>query len=289
MATSTAFKKFLEAGKNDSRVLGPADRYVLTKPRDDSRRTDVLHPSEMSKYSSWCHRAAYFQITGEAVHNTRQYGLQTHMVFEEGHMIHDKWQRLFAQMGVLYGTWMCARCDTKVWGMAYPECPNGHGTIKKYKEVPLILDRLHFGGAADGWLIGLGEPMLLEIKSVGEGTFRFEAPEMLAEANNDFKVAWKNLKTPFSAHIYQAQIYLKLIELINEETPYEFPVPQEICFLYEAKPTQETKEFFIPKSDFGITEIFAAAEMIARCVLEKTPPVCNIMGAEKCKNCKDYQ
>ena len=60
---SPAFKKFITAGKNDSRVLGPLERHVMARPRNTDRRTDVFHPSEMSK-ESWCYRSTYFQLLG---------------------------------------------------------------------------------------------------------------------------------------------------------------------------------------------------------------------------------
>jgi len=82
-------KKFLEAGKADTRVLGKAERHILSRPLDTSRRTDVLHPSEMSKVATWCHRASYFQILGYAPPPRKtRIGLQTQMVFDEGHYIH---------------------------------------------------------------------------------------------------------------------------------------------------------------------------------------------------------
>lgn len=288
---SSTMKKFLEAGKADTRVLGKAERHILSRPLDTSRRTDVLHPSEMSKVATWCHRASYFQILGYAPPPRKtRIGLQTQMVFDEGHYIHAKWQKLFADMGILYGTWNCwvKGCTAREWGMPYPECPNGHGLMENYAEVPLSYTPLHFGGHADGWIVGCGEGMLLEIKSVGEGTFRWEAPEMLYDNDNDIKKAWKALETPFTSHIYQAQIYLKLLELIDNPDAREHPLPQQILFLYESKATQEYKEFVIPKSDFGITEIFDACQVIADCVKAKSAPACNVKGSELCSSCKGY-
>jgi len=85
-------------------------------------------------------------------------------------------------------------------------------------------------------LLGLGEPLLLEIKSVGAGTFRFEAPELMYEHNGEIEKMWKALKAPFMSHIMQAQMYMKLAELID--LPHQ---PKEALFLYENKASQETK------------------------------------------------
>jgi len=280
---SPGFKKFAEAGKADTRVLGPLERYVISRPRDESRRTDVFHPSEMSK-ETWCHRASYFHLKGhKPLKAETRNGLSTENVFANGHAAHARWQNWFAQHGTLYGTWSCwvKGCRERVWGMPYPECPAGHGLMETYAEVPLVHKELRFGGHADGWLIGYGNPLLLEIKTVGEGTFRWEAPEMLME--NTFEEAWKKLDTPFQSHIMQAQIYLKLIELIGNEKE----CPQEILFLYEKKADQTAKEFVIPKSDFGISEKFDAVYKILDCIEKGKAPVCNV-GFKNCKSCEGY-
>mgnify|MGYP006292954813 CR=1 FL=1 len=64
MVDNKQLKKFLEAGKSNTRVLGSVERHLISKPRDKSRRTDVLHPSEMVD-PGWCHRASYFQLMGK--------------------------------------------------------------------------------------------------------------------------------------------------------------------------------------------------------------------------------
>jgi hypothetical protein len=282
---SPAFKKFIEAGKNDSRVLGPLERFVLSRPRDTSRRTDVFHPSEMSK-ETWCWRATYFQLIGfPSPKSTTRHALSTENVFANGHDAHARWQNWFAQAGTLLGMWGCWHkdCKERVWGMPYPECPNGHGLLTIYKEVPLAHKELRFGGHADGWLVGYGNPLLLEIKTVGEGTFRWEAPELLIETDGNANKAFAKLVTPFQSHIMQAQIYLKLIELIG----FSEPAPEEILFLYENKATNEAKEFVIPKSDFGITEKFDAVNMILECIANGKAPACNVR-LHNCKSCEDY-
>ena len=160
--------------------------------------------------------------------------------------------------------------------------------MTKYAEVPLSHDRLRFGGHADGWLIGYNDPLLLEVKSVGEGTIRWEAPEMLYENNNDWMKAWDQLTMPFTSHIMQAQIYLKLLEIIHNEDPYPYEPPKEILFLYENKSNQTQKEFVIPKSDFGIKEKFEAVDRILECIERGQAPACNVKGHELCKSCEGY-
>jgi hypothetical protein len=277
MNMSGQFKKFIDAGKANTRVLGPLERYLIAKPKDKSRRTDVLHPSEMVG-SDWCHRASYFQLQGRPPAETRSRGLRLANVFAEGHLIHAKWQGWLHEMGVLYGRWYCIECEEFFWGGA--DCHDGP---IEYREVPLFYQPLRIYGHADGWLVNLGDPMMLEIKSIGVGTLRFEAPELLAESNNDFDTAWRNINQPFMKHIQQVQVYMKLAELLNYDN-----VPQEAVIIYEAKPNQEVKEFVIPKSDFGISHLFDEAAMIMQCIKDQTPPPCNI-SMNGCAKCKGYE
>lgn len=278
-----ALKQFLDTTKKESRVLGKLERHFLATPRIKDRRTDVLHPSEMAK-DSWCYRASYFHLMGfEPASAKRKLSMQTDGVFEEGHAIHHKWQKRFKNMNAIYGLWECRECDESFWGMPGDHNGNPDGVV--YKEVPLDYPQMRIAGHADGWLTEFGDPLLLEIKSVGEGTIRWEDPSMLYKYDGDFKKVWANLESPFQSHIMQAQIYMKLIELIG----FDQQAPQEACFIYESKPTQEYKEFIIPKSDFGITEKFDAAQMIVDAVGKGTPPVCNIGGPELCSSCKEYK
>jgi len=273
-----SLKSFIDAGKVKTRVLGSVERHVLSKPLDDSRRTNVLHPSDMVD-SAWCHRASYFHILGESPVK-RDFSFRILSVFEEGHAIHNKWQTWFKEMGVLYGLWYSDTDNIYEWGLS-SEMEEGT-SVFDYKEVPLHYPELHIAGHSDGLLVGLGDPLMLEIKSIGAGTLRWEIPELFAENNGDFEKTWKKIDSPFIKHVNQVQIYMKLAELLKLEY-----VPQEAVLLYESKASQEVKEFVVSKSDFGIADLFKSAEMIAESVKAKTPPPCNISSVG-CKRCKGY-
>lgn len=275
-----SLKNFIDAGKVKTRVLGSVERHVLAKPLDDSRRTNVLHPSDMVD-SEWCHRASYFHILGE-VPVKRDFSFRILSVFEEGHAIHAKWQRWFKEMGNLWGRWKCHECNHVFWGRPQDHDPDISPEAYEYLEVTLNYEPLNIAGHADGLLVGLGDPLMLEIKSIGAGTLRWEVPELFAENNGDFEKTWKGIDTPFMKHVNQVQIYMKLAELLELEY-----VPQEAVLLYESKASQEVKEFVVSKSDFGIAELFKAAQMIADCVKAKTPPECNI-ATNGCKRCKGF-
>jgi hypothetical protein len=106
--------------------------------------------------------------------------------------------------------------------------------------------------------------------------------ELFKIDDDDFEKTWKQINEPFGKHVTQIQIYMKLAELIG------YPdVPQEAVIIYEAKATQDVKEFVIPKSDFSINHIFAAAEKVVKAVDNLTPLDCNI-SPTGCKKCEGY-
>jgi hypothetical protein len=276
---SGTLKKFVDANRKPTRVLASVERYLLARPADTSRRSDVIHPSAMVK-GDWCHRAEYYELTGRPPAPSKyKTSMKQLLVFEEGHRIHARWQAWFGDMGKLYGKWECSECGLIYWGTGL--CCLGEPPM--YREVPVHNDALRISGHADGWLKGFGDDMLLEIKSIGEGTIRWEQPELLIEHDNDFKKAWESLKAPFVTHIMQAQVYMKLLELMDPDNH-----PKEALFLYESKIDQSVKEFVVPKSDFGVTELFEAAAMIVKAVKEGTPPLCNLGGALGCASCRHH-
>lgn len=280
---SGSLKKFIDAGKSGNRVIASVERHLISKPTPSDRRSDVLHPSAMVK-SDWCHRSSYYQLLGFPPPPSKyRVTLRQKRVFQTGHDIHAGWQTIFQEMGTLYGIYECNTCHVKEWGLADKSCPVCKGTEYSYKEVSLMYDELRIAGHADGILLGFGEPLMLEIKSVGAGTFRFEAPELNYKHNGEIEKMWKELSAPFMSHIMQAQMYMKLTELIGLKHQ-----PQEALFLYENKATQEAKEFVVAKSDFGVTPILEAAKAIVEAVDNLMPPTCNISANEGCYQCKGY-
>ena len=280
---SKALKQFIDVGKKDTRVVGSVERFLLSRPQKTDRRQDVLHPSEMVK-NLWCHRTSYYKLQGyEPSNPASKSNMQRELVFEEGHRIHDKWQTWFKDMDKIIGSWFCKHCDKTFWGLHSQAKEQCVGPFT-YKEVSLVYEPLKISGHSDGWLVGFGDPLLLEIKSLGVGTIRWEAPELLVEHDGDFEKIWNSLSAPLYTHQRQAQLYMKLMELIGMEN-----APQEAIIIYESKVNQNVKEFIIPKSDFGITELLDSAQMIVDCIDKKTPPICNLKGLDGCKQCKEFE
>jgi hypothetical protein len=280
-------KKLVDAGKNPSRVLTSVERFVLSRPADTSRATDVIHPSAMVK-PDWCHRAEYYTLQGhEPAPSKYKASMKQLLTFEEGHRIHARWQNWFYDMGKLYGKWRCPDCRFVFKALSPTSCKRcSYVGSLEYREVSVFSPEHGIAGHADGWLKGFGDDLLLEIKSVGEGTIRWEDPQFFREHDNDFKKAWAALQQPFAVHIAQAQVYVKLLEIEHADTKTN--TPQEIVFIYESKPTQEIKEFVIPKSDFGISNLFEDAKNIMLAIENQEPPLCNINTGGTCYKCEVY-
>lgn len=277
-----ALKNFLDAGKTTTRVIGKVERFVLSKPLSTSRASDALHPSAMvSKY--WCHRASYYHLQGYTP-TPQERSFKRELIFAQGHGIHEVWQGWLGDMGKLYGVWQCTECRMADWFTSPAVCPKCDEPTMEYREVPVEYEPLRIKGHADGWLKGFGDDLLLEVKSIGMGTFLWLDRQAFMEAEQDFDKAWKNLKHPFESHVSQAQLYMKVLELSGVPNP-----PQEAVLIYEAKPNQEIKEFIVRKDDWGINHLIEAAEMIVKSVADNTPPDCNIGGAAGCRQCTELE
>ena len=269
-------KKFLDAKKTTTRLLGDVERHLMRRPVGD-RRMDVLHPSEMIK-PDWCHRYQYHLLMGgEAKRDKPNLRLQN--IFDEGHYIHAKWQSRFQEMGVLYGKFKCLSCKHITFGLS-PSCEGcGREDVMEYSEVTLVDDSLRIAGHTDGWIKGIGDDCLIEIKSIGAGTLRFEAPEILADAGGDIAKAFNNIRRPFRSHLLQGQMYLELTHRM-----FGTEAPKEIVFLYENKADQATKEFTV-KADYEMVErIFFSAQKLIKAVDAKKMPECNV-NPDGCKSC----
>lgn len=283
---SKELKSFLNAAKRETRLVGALERYMLTQPFDD-RNHSVLHPSDIVK-PEWCLLASYHALLGNYVETRDKPTLRQASIFAEGHAIHAKWQGWLEEMGVLYGRWYCHTDQRYEWGLSKDENIVGTASVFKYAEVPVKSDKHRISGHADGWVKGLGDDFLIEIKSIGAGTLRFEAPAILAAAEGDLEKAWRNIKAPFRSHQLQGQVYLHLCHLMVEEGLLE-SAPKEIVFIYELKANQDYKEFVVAYNPEYTKDIFDRALDVVWAVDNNRPPLCNIDPVKGCKRCEPFR
>jgi hypothetical protein len=136
------------------------------------------------------------------------------MIFGEGHEIHRKWQHRIWDLGRLKGMFFCFKCQY-AWEAQSPETCERCGAERVFlvfHEVPLYDADLHMAGHADGLD---GDDALIEIKSVGLGTLRFENPDLLLSHTFklnlngkqrefiDYDGIWSAIQNPFPSHIRQ--------------------------------------------------------------------------------------
>jgi hypothetical protein len=273
---SKDLKAFLNSNKRESRLLGALERHVLAQPFDE-RDQSYIHPSDIIK-PEWCALAQYHAIKGNYVETRDKTTLRLASIFAEGHTIHAKWQNWFKDMGVLYGLWKTPSSDYWEWGISLGE----------YREVPLRSDKYMMRGHADGWIKGLGDDCLIEIKSIGTGTIRMEMPALMAQYNNDIDTVWKNIRTPLRSHQLQGQVYLHLCHLMVEEGLFD-TAPEEIVFIYELKANQEYKEFVVKYNPEYTAEIFDKARDVAWAVENNREPICNQDPVKGCKRCAPFK
>lgn len=216
------------------RLLAPVERLLLENnvANSDERDKLHLHPSEICK-KDWCPRSSYYKIIGLPEKN-RSFTLQTLNVFAEGHLIHEKWQKWLTEAGVL-----------------------------EQAEVPIYNEEHMIMGHADGIVSDKKGRAVLEIKSVGVGTVRFEdyglfAPYSRKEISLD--ELWSSIKFPFSSHIRQAQLYMYCLGI------------EEGIILYEWKASQDVREFSIQYQPELVEPILASCLTVVRALQDDTVP-----------------
>lgn len=292
--TSQALKALQATKKTDSIVVGPITRHLLAKPPHEGRDTMHIHPSEMAK-DTWCHRATYYRIAAGqdavSVETNPSFVLET--IFAEGHQIHAKWQGWLWDIGELEGIFKCLVCEHEWWAVSPDQCTafdcpawladaSSRKTLA-YKEVPLYNEEHLIIGHSDGLLSS--SEALLEVKSVGIGTLRFEAPALLQKHTYesedagktlmDYEGIWRDIKRPFNSHLRQGMMYCFLSG------------KSRIVFLYECKWNQQSREFVIRYTPKFVEPLLEACLDIKYALRKGKPPPCPNGGCAECRAYED--
>lgn len=294
---SGTLARFADA-REQAHILDPVGRMLLARAQEPSeRRQDVIHPSEMAK-ANWCPRATYYRLAGVVV-APEAAPFQLERIFQYGTDSHVKWQTWMRETGGLYGEWGCLVCKRRWMGespdgcVSGSSCPGDWSTVT-YREVPLCDPSHLIEGKSDGQYRG----RLVEIKTVGTGTIRIEAPAMVARYTYpvartaevdgqkppefkylDLDALWRDLRRPFASHRRQGQIYLYLRQLQD-------PSVDRITYLYESKATQHVKEFTIGYDPAVVEPLLDACKDIVYGLSKGRPPGCPSRG---CKECSAYE
>jgi len=207
------------------------------------------------------------------------------MIFDEGKEIHRKWQSRIWDLGRLAGQFICMDCKHE-WFATAPDrcekCGASRGFLI-YAEVPLNCDSLHMAGQADGLD---RDTAVIEIKSVGVNTLRFEAPHLIKDNTYKFNVngknrefldydgLWDSIRVPFPSHIRQAHLYSFM------------GAPETEIFLYECKWNQRVKEMVVKYREERIADRLESCRQIVSGLENGSIPDCPFDG---CSDCQRYE
>lgn len=259
------------------------EQMLLDTAVPDDRAADVLHVSDLV-HNGTCYRAVTARMLGLPLPE-EPFSFQRENIFAEGNTIHRKWQHRMRRTRKLYGQWRCIICGKTETGLEpsphWMICttPDMHH-IWEYDEIPLYWEPLMLAGHADG---GIGT-RIVELKSIGTGTLRFEAPRIL-EANTitrhgravlDMEGIWDSIRRPFPSHIRQGALYCWLARQLG--LPFD-----HVVFIYEFKPNQQVKEFAVRPSMDIIRPMLDQAELVAAAVRERRLLGCPSGGCRKCE------
>lgn len=275
--TSSKLDSYKKTFRSNTILLGQVERHVVTQKLDNERESHVIHPSEICK-SDTCHRQIYYRIVGaEAKTDGIDTSFHLERVFEEGHDIHHKWQTWLWQMGKLYGYWECLNCEAWWYARSPEQCLSCGAPPKwiRYREVPVKADDYLISGHADGEV----DEGLIEVKSIGVGTLRFEAPgfhDKFQSGEWTLQDTWNAIKRPFPTHVRQGMIYCFCKQ------------KDQVIFIYEWKPTQMVKEFVVKYNEEIIEPVLEACLDIKYAVEKEKPlprPKWASPTAKACKAC----
>lgn len=287
-------KQIGEVFKDRDTLVSDIGRHLL-KGQESDRRADCIHPSEAAS-ENWCPRATYYRITGAEPDPAPRW-LAMEAVFETGNDSHRKYQTWLREMGVLKGNWYCMRCGLLWEDMSphtCPRCEAGYDLID-YAEVPVSNEFYLLAGQADGDVYrqtdGGPEDTLIEIKTIGTGTLRYDAPKLIEKYTyqhvdedgksreyTDWPLLWSHIRRPFPPHLRQGMIYCFC------------KGRDRIVYIYEPKfLTAYPKEFEIQFRKDLIEDVLDQCLVVKNCLEKQRPPKRPIWAEKKsegpCKKC----
>jgi Transcription factor WhiB len=273
---ASPLQRLVDTAKTETRILGAIQRHLMIRP-PEPRAQDVIHPSEMCK-SDWCPRRTFFRLVEAPAAEAEPNLFTLENVFAEGHDIHHKWQGWLWEMGVLRGRFKCHACVTEFDAISPKNCPLCHAgrACLEYREVELHSEQYLIGGHADGDIADDDREelcALLEVKSIGVGTLRYDAPKLLAAHTRkvkdddgaertmvDFDGIWRDIKRPFPSHMRQGMLYLAISGR------------KVIVFVYECKWNQQVKEFRVRYQPELVADLLDACLDIKYALQSGKPP-----------------
>lgn len=257
-----ALQRLRDTYRTKGVLLPEIQRHVMKQssaPRPDDHSLEHMHPSDLCK-PDWCGRHDYYRIVGTPIEKEAKANPSFRMenIWAEGTSIHSKFQTWLWEMGVLFGDWQCRECGHR-WGALSPtECQFCQSPRITYKELPLRHERYMVEGHADAAVHADWWRGLVEVKSIGVNSWRFDAPLLWNRYQNGESAEdiWMGINRPFASHLRQGMFYLWMT----------WPHYEQILFIYEAKFHQQTKEFLVDYNKTLIEPILEEVRDVAHAV-----------------------
>jgi hypothetical protein len=264
----SALKRLKDTYRDNGVLLPAMSRHVMksiTSDRPDDHSLQHMHPSDLAK-ADWCGRHDFYRMIGCTPEKTsaRNPSFTMENIFAEGHAIHGKYQTWLWEMGVLFGDWKCLECNHR-WGALSPRvCQFCLSERIVYKELPMRHNAYRVEGHADAAVHADWYRGLVEIKSIGINSLRFEAPRLYQRYLNGVSAdeIWRDISRPFASHLRQGMFYLWMT----------WPSYEQIVFIYESKFNQQTKEFLVQYNKSLIDPVLEEVRDVAHAVRSGSPP-----------------
>ncbi len=266
--------------KNKAKLVSLLHPHLLEEytAKNLLRDTEHFHPSEICK-RDWCVRQSSYRMMGyEETNPEKPKPFKTLNIFEEGNRIHRKWQGWLQDIGLLQGQWYCRECYHVWYGK--PVCVDCHSRQVDYQEVPIYDEDHHIIGHADGHVNLNDEDYLIEIKSVGIGTFRYENfPLFNRYATKDITAdqMWGDVNRPFLSHLKQGSLYMHCTGI------------KKMIFIYEWKASQDIKEFVVSYQPEVVSDILATCSTglkhMGKGAISPRPDWIDTKDHQACKYC----
>lgn len=206
---------------------------------NDTRSEKQIHPSSIA---SLCIKEYFYILNGDVPRNNPDSNMKK--LLRRSTLVHEEIQRIWTEMGILWGDWLCHSCKKTFSGLSVKACPDCWSPYMEYQEVPLVKEEWNMVGRADGILFISGENRLGEIKSINPYDFnRTSAPQ--------------------KAHITQVHCYMEMAE--------EYGVKD--CWIhYNERNNGRYKNFLIEKDPEIIQMLDYNIKTLNECLEKGEPP-----------------
>ncbi len=227
------------------------NKVLIEKNKKNDRDYSYFHASEFHQ----CHRKLvykYYEAQGFVTASNPGKSVispRLQRIFDNGHHLHFRLGRNFADSGLLKGVWKCSHCfkvygkDDKLGVHKPEECSCGEKNFQ-YQELGFVDEETLLGGHVDA---------VLDLTKISNGVEDVDT-HLIVDFKSISSLGFQSLASPKADHVSQLNIYMYFTGLHAAK------------LLYENKNNQEIKEFFIERNEEDIAAKIQAAKNLKNIV-----------------------